>query len=54
MHTRKKTKPSGIPDFDDAVERAINNSSPLPKKKDGTVDATIVIGFSLKDSSDAK
>ena len=50
----KKTKPSGIPAFDDAVERAINNSSPLPKKKDGTVDRSIDVGFKLKEFSDAE
>lgn len=49
----KKTKSSGIPAFDDAVERAINSSSPLPKKSDGTVDTTITIGFKLKEFSDA-
>jgi len=49
----KKIKPSGIPAFDDAVERAINNSSPLPKKKDGTVDRSIEVGFKLKEFSDA-
>ena len=49
----RKTKSSGIPAFDDAVERAINNSSPLPKKKDGTVDRSIDVGFKLKEFSDA-
>jgi colicin import membrane protein len=49
----RKTKSSGIQAFDDAVERAINNSSPLPKKKDGTVDRSIDIGFKLKEFSDA-
>lgn len=50
----RKTKSSGIPAFDDAVERAINNSSPLPKKKDGTVDRSIDVGFRLKEFSDAE
>jgi colicin import membrane protein len=49
----RKIKPSGIPAFDDAVERAINKSSPLPKKKDGTVDRSIEVGFKLKEFSDA-
>jgi colicin import membrane protein len=40
---------SGVPQFDDAVERGINKSSPLPKKKDGTVERTIVVNFSMKD-----
>ena len=43
------TKSSGVPQFDDAVERGINKSSPLPKKKDGTVERTIVVNFSMKD-----
>ncbi|QNA91015.1 cell envelope integrity protein TolA [Massilia sp. Dwa41.01b] len=43
------TKSSGIPQFDDAVERGINKSSPLPKRKDGTVERTVVVGFSMKD-----
>ncbi|KQQ88967.1 cell envelope integrity protein TolA [Massilia sp. Leaf139] len=43
------SKSSGVPQFDDAVERGINKSSPLPKKKDGTVERTIVVNFSMKD-----
>jgi colicin import membrane protein len=43
------TKSSGIPQFDEAVERGINKSSPLPKKKDGTVERTLVVNFSMKD-----
>lgn len=42
-------KSSGIPQFDDAVERAINKSSPLPTRKDGTVDRTVGVGFAMKD-----
>jgi colicin import membrane protein len=42
-------KSSGVPAFDDSVERGINNSSPLPKKKDGTVERTLVVNFSMKD-----
>lgn len=45
----KKIKSSGVPDFDDAVEKGILKSSPLPKKKDGTVERTLEIGFSMKD-----
>lgn len=45
----RKTKSSGIPAFDDAVERGINNSSPLPKKKDGTVVRSIDVGFLMKE-----
>lgn len=42
-------KSSGVSAFDDAVERGINNSSPLPKKKDGTVERTLQVNFSMKD-----
>ena len=42
-------KSSGVPAFDDAVEKGIIKSSPLPKKKDGTVERTLEIGFSMKD-----
>jgi len=45
----KMVKSSGNPAFDDAVEKGIIKSSPLPKKKDGTVERTLVIGFSMKD-----
>ena len=50
----KKIKSSGISAFDDAVERGINNSSPLPKKKDGTVERSLDISFKLKEFSDAQ
>ncbi len=50
----KKLKSSGIAAFDDAVERGINNSSPLPKKKDGTVERSLYISFKLKEFSDAQ
>jgi colicin import membrane protein len=45
----RKTRSSGIPAFDDAVERGINKSSPLPKKKDGTVERSLPVSFKLKD-----
>ncbi|HEY0060497.1 MAG TPA: TonB family protein [Telluria sp.] len=45
----RKVKSSGIPAFDAAVERGINNSSPLPKKKDGTVDRTVDVTIKMKD-----
>ena len=45
----RKTKSSGIPAFDDAVERGINNSSPLPKKKDGTVERSIEVSILMKE-----
>ncbi len=44
-----KIKGSGVPSFDDAVERGIHKSTPLPKKKDGTVERTLVVDFSMKD-----
>ncbi|WP_051971343.1 cell envelope integrity protein TolA [Massilia sp. 9096] len=45
----RKTRSSGVPAFDDAIERAIKASSPLPKKKDGTVDRSLEINFKMKD-----
>ncbi len=45
----KKIKGSGVAAYDMAVENAINKSSPLPRKKDGTVDREITATFKLKD-----
>jgi colicin import membrane protein len=45
----KMTKSSGVPAFDDAVKRAIDAASPLPKKKDGTVERSLEINFHMKD-----
>lgn len=45
----RKTKSSGIPAFDEAVEKGITKSSPLPKKKDGTVERSLEINFRMKD-----
>jgi colicin import membrane protein len=45
----RKTKSSGMPAFDDAVERGINKSSPLPKKKDGTVERSFRSVSNMKD-----
>jgi colicin import membrane protein len=45
----KLVKSSGIAAFDDAVEKGILKSSPLPKKKNGTVERTLEIAFSMKD-----
>lgn len=45
----RMAKSSGVPAFDEAVEKGIIKSSPLPKKKDGTVERTLEIGFSMKD-----
>lgn len=41
---------SGIPEWDSAVERAIQRSSPLPRAEDGTVESTLVMRFRPKDS----
>jgi colicin import membrane protein len=40
---------SGVSTFDDAVEKGINKASPLPKRKDGTVERTLEIVFKMKD-----
>jgi len=45
----KLVKSSGLDAFDDAVERGIRDSSPLPKKKDGTVVRSIELGFTMKE-----
>lgn len=45
----KLVKSSGIPAFDDAVEKGIIKASPLPKKKNGTVERTLEIAFSMKE-----
>lgn len=45
----RKIKSSGIPGYDSAVENAIAKSSPLPKKKDGTVTREVEAVFNLKD-----
>ncbi len=41
----RKIKSSGVPLWDDAVERAIKASDPLPKKKDGTVERVLELRF---------
>ncbi|MGF6115954.1 colicin import membrane protein [Janthinobacterium lividum] len=45
----RKIKSSGLPAYDSSVENAINKSSPLPKKKDGTVEREIELIFEMKD-----
>lgn len=42
-------KSSGVPEFDRAVENGIKKASPLPKKKDGTVERTLDVNFSMRD-----
>jgi colicin import membrane protein len=45
----KQLQSSGVPAYDRAVEQAIQASSPLPKKKDGSVERTIEPIFKLKE-----
>ncbi|MGZ5199900.1 MAG: cell envelope integrity protein TolA, partial [Telluria sp.] len=45
----KMIKSSGVAAFDHAVENGIRKSSPLPRKKNGTVERTLVVDFSMKD-----
>lgn len=44
-------KASGVPAWDDAVQRAIWAASPLPKKKDGTVSRDLELRFRPKEDS---
>jgi colicin import membrane protein len=41
----KLLKPSGLPGYDAAVERAIRRTDPFPRKSDGSVDRTVTITF---------
>lgn len=45
----RKIKGSGVAAYDNAIENAINKSSPLPRKKDGTVEREFVADFNMKD-----
>lgn len=45
----KMVKSSGNAAYDSAILRAIGAASPLPKKKDGTVEREITADFNLKD-----
>lgn len=45
----RKIKSSGVAAYDNAIENAINKSSPLPRKKDGTVEREFVADFNMKD-----
>jgi colicin import membrane protein len=38
----RKVKPSGVPGFDEAVQRAIEKSQPYPKDKSGTVPSSFI------------
>lgn len=44
-----KTHSSGVPAFDEAVERAISRSVPFPADKSGNVPSTIPLTYRLKD-----
>ena len=41
----KKLKASGLAGYDEAVERAIRRTDPFPRKRDGTVERTVIIRF---------
>jgi colicin import membrane protein len=41
----RRLKASGLPGYDEAVERAIRRISPFPVKRDGTVDRTVLLRF---------
>ena len=45
----RKVKGSASPAYDSAIENAIAKSSPLPKKKDGTVERELELNFNMKD-----
>ncbi|WP_343731396.1 cell envelope integrity protein TolA [Duganella sp.] len=45
----RKVKSSGSLAYDNAIENAITKSSPLPKKKDGTVERDLELVFKLKE-----
>lgn len=42
-------KSSGVPEFDRAVENGIKKASPLPKDKNGNVERSLDVNFSMKD-----
>ena len=44
-----KTHSSGVPAFDEAVERAISRSAPFPADKSGNVPSMIPLTYRLKD-----
>jgi colicin import membrane protein len=46
-----QVKSSGIPAYDEAVKNAIIKSSPLPRKKDGTVERSLPAAFKLKENN---
>ncbi|WP_038962334.1 TonB family protein, partial [Ralstonia pseudosolanacearum] len=46
--SRRVTKPSGYPVLDEAVLRAIDLSSPLPRDTNGKAPASVIVGFKPK------
>jgi colicin import membrane protein len=47
--SQKLVKPSGLKEWDDAVQRAIDRTQVLPRDEDGTVPSRMVIAFRPKD-----
>lgn len=45
----RRVKSSGVPAYDSAIENAIRDASPLPKRADGTVEREITATFKLKE-----
>jgi len=45
----RKLKPSGVPGFDEAVERAIDKSQPFPKNNSGVVPDSMILVYKLKE-----
>ena len=41
----RRLKASGLPGYDEAVERAIRRTDPFPRKRDGTIERTVIIRF---------
>jgi colicin import membrane protein len=45
----RKLKSSGVPGFDEAVERAIDKSQPFPKNNSGAVPESMILVYKLKE-----
>ncbi|MES2106650.1 MAG: cell envelope integrity protein TolA [Pseudomonadota bacterium] len=45
----RKLKSSGVPGFDEAVERAIDKSQPFPKNNSGVVPESMILVYKLKE-----
>lgn len=50
IRTIRKTKPSGVPGFDEAVRNAIEKSAPFPADKSGIAPASFTLTHRPKDS----